>query len=60
MSKACQYATNDDKGFIGLKYVSVKEAQNGLLITITWTNFLGKGGENGNVLVLKMGCDIEN
>jgi hypothetical protein len=22
--------------------------------------FLGKGGENGSVLVLKMGCDIEN
>jgi hypothetical protein len=29
-SKACQYATNDDKMFVGLQNVSVKEAQSGL------------------------------
>jgi hypothetical protein len=30
MSKARQYATNDDKIFVGLRNVSVKEAQSGL------------------------------
>ncbi len=35
--KACQYATNDDKVFMGLRQVSVKDAQIGLQKTITWT-----------------------
>jgi hypothetical protein len=30
MSKAHQYATHDDKIFVGLRNVSVKEAQSGL------------------------------
>jgi len=35
--KACQYATNDDKVFMGLRQVSVKDAQIGLQKIITWT-----------------------
>jgi hypothetical protein len=35
MSKACQYATNDDKIFVGLRNVNVKKAQSGLQKTIT-------------------------
>ncbi len=35
--KTCQYATNDDKVFMGLRQVSVKDAQIGLQISITWT-----------------------
>ncbi len=30
MSKACQYATIDDKVFVGLRNVNVKEAESGL------------------------------
>jgi hypothetical protein len=43
MSKACQYATNDNKISIGLRNVSVKEAQSGLQKTITWTKKSRKG-----------------
>lgn len=42
-SKACQYATNDEKKFVVLRNVNVKETQNGLQKTITWTKKLGKG-----------------
>jgi hypothetical protein len=30
MFKACQYATNDEIFYVGLRNVNVKEAQNGL------------------------------
>jgi hypothetical protein len=30
MFKACQYATNDDNIFVGLKIVNVKKTQSGL------------------------------
>jgi hypothetical protein len=40
MFKACQYATS-------LKYVNVKNAQANLQKTITLTNFIKKGGKNG-------------
>jgi hypothetical protein len=37
MSKACQYATNDDKVFKSLMQVNVKDAQTTLQKIITWT-----------------------
>ncbi len=43
MFKACQYATNDDKNFIGLRSVNVKDAQAGLQKIITSTKKFGKG-----------------
>jgi len=43
MSKACQYATNDDKIYVGLRNVNVKKAQSELQKTITWTKKSGKG-----------------
>ncbi len=43
MFKVCQCATNDDKVFIGLKSVNVKDAQVGLQEKITWTKKFGKG-----------------
>ncbi len=42
-SKACQYATNDDKVFTWLRNVSVKEVHIGLQKTITQTKKFGKG-----------------
>jgi hypothetical protein len=36
MFKACQYVTYDDKVFVGLQHVSVKDAQVNLQKTITW------------------------
>ncbi len=42
MSKACQYATNDEKVYVGLRNVNVKEVQSGLQKTITWTKKFGK------------------
>jgi len=38
-----QYSTNDDKVSMGLKQVSVKDAQTCLQKTITWTKKFGKG-----------------
>ncbi len=40
MSKACQYATNDDKVAIGLKHVNVKNTQASLQKKITFTKKL--------------------
>lgn len=37
MSKACQYATNDNKVAASLKHVNVKNVQTSLQKTITWT-----------------------
>ncbi len=42
MSKACQYATNDEKIFVGLKNVNVKDAHVALQKIITWTKKFGK------------------
>jgi len=42
MSKACRYATNGDK-VLGLKPVSVKNAQTNLQKSITWTKISRKG-----------------
>jgi hypothetical protein len=39
--KTCQYATNDDKVFMGLRQVSVKDAQIGL----QKNNYLDKNGK---------------
>jgi hypothetical protein len=50
MSKACQYVTNDEKVFVGLRNVSVKEAQSGLQKTISWTKSLRKEDKNGSGL----------
>ncbi len=35
-NKACQYACNDTKTFVGLKEVSLKATQSRLQKTITW------------------------
>jgi hypothetical protein len=43
MSKACQYATNDEKVTTSLKQINVKVAQGSLQKTITWMKKLGKG-----------------
>ncbi len=43
MSKACQYATNDEKVTIGLKQINVKATQGNLQKIIMWTKKLGKG-----------------
>jgi hypothetical protein len=37
MFKACQYATNDNKVFVGLQHVSVKDALAGLHKIVIWT-----------------------
>jgi hypothetical protein len=42
MSSACEYVTNDDKVFVGLEHVSVKDAQTSLLKTITSTKKFGR------------------
>jgi hypothetical protein len=60
MSKACQYATNDDKIFVGSRIVNVKEAQSGLQKLLHGPKSLRKGGKNGSKLVLKVGCNIIN
>jgi TnpA family transposase len=59
-SKACQYATNDEKKIVVLRNVNVKETQNGLQKTIGWTKKFGKKGKNGSKLILKMRRDIKN
>jgi hypothetical protein len=41
--KTCQYFTNDDKVFMGLRQVSVKDAQASSQKTITWTKKSRKG-----------------
>ncbi len=41
MSKACQYATNDDKVAIGLKHVNVKNVQASLQKESHWQKKLG-------------------
>ncbi len=39
--------------------MNVNVAHVGLQKTITWTKNQGKGGKNGNGLMLKAGCDIK-
>ncbi len=43
MSKACQYAINDEKMIASLKQVNVKVAHGNLQKIITWTKKSGKG-----------------
>jgi hypothetical protein len=43
ISKACQYATTEDKVCIKMKEVSLKDAQTALQKTITWTKKSTKG-----------------
>ncbi len=54
--KTCQYFMNDDKVSMGLKKVSVKDAQIGLQTTILRLKSLGRGGKSGRKLVLKVVC----
>jgi hypothetical protein len=42
MFKACQYVTYDDKVFVGLQHVSVKDVQVNLQKNITWAKRSGK------------------
>lgn len=55
LSKTYQYVTNYNKVSIGLRQVSVKDAQTSLQRTITWGKNLGKGGKNRIKHVLKVG-----
>ncbi len=54
--KACQYFTNDDKVFMGLKQVSVKDAQSRIQKIITWTKKSKKERQEWRKLVFKAGC----
>jgi hypothetical protein len=60
MFKVCQYVTNDDKVFIGLKSVSVKDAQVGCRKNLPRLKFLGKGDKSGSRFVVIVGCNIGN
>jgi hypothetical protein len=55
MFQACKNGTNDDKVFIKLRNVNVKEIQVGLYSTITWTQKVWeKEDKSGNMLVLEV------
>ncbi len=60
MFKAYQYATNDDKVFVRLQHVSVKDTHGGYIKHLIKPNGQGRGGRNGNGLVLKVKCDTKN
>jgi DNA-directed RNA polymerase subunit E'/Rpb7 len=48
MSKACQYATLDDKIRAGMTQVSLKNAQLALQKIVTWMKKSGKGRRKWN------------
>jgi hypothetical protein len=52
-SKACQYASIDDKVCKDLKYVSIKFSQTYLQKCITWPNFFGKGNRQWNKVCIE-------
>jgi hypothetical protein len=56
LSKTCQYSMNDNKVSMGLRQVSVKDAQTSYIIQSLGQKNLRKGGKNGRKLVLKVGC----
>jgi hypothetical protein len=60
MFMAYQYGTNDDKVFARLQHVNVKDAHVGYKTPLIKPNGQGKGGRNGNGLVLKVKCDTKN
>ncbi len=60
MSKACQYATNDEKVIASLNTIYVKATQGNLQKTITWTKNQERESRNGKRHVLKGGCGFKN
>jgi len=55
MSKACQYAINDDKASKSLMEVNVKNAQATLQKTITWTKKFGEGRQEWEKAYIECG-----
>ncbi len=55
MSKCCQYATYDNKVFVGLMLIPIKECQFILLKTTTWTQKSGKGWQEWKKSCLDIG-----
>ena len=55
MSKACQYATTNDKVGCGMKDVSIKHAQAAIHKCITWPKKSGKGRQEWNRACLDSG-----
>ncbi len=53
-SKACQYATIDEKACKNLKYVCIKFAEVDLQKCITWPKKFGKVIKNGTKFTLKL------
>jgi hypothetical protein len=54
MFKACRHATNDTKFGVGMKEVTVVEAQNALQKTITCMKKLGKGRQEWELACKKV------
>ncbi len=59
MSNACEYVTNDDKVFVGLEHVNVKDAQASLLKAITLIKKFGRGREECEWAYVKVGCNTQ-
>jgi hypothetical protein len=55
MSKACQYATNNDKVSKSLMEVNVKDAQATLQKTITWTKKFSEGRQEWEKACIECG-----
>ena len=55
MSKACQYATDDDKVCREMTELSLRSAQTALQSCITWTKKSGKGGAEWRKACIKAG-----
>ncbi len=58
--KMCQYATNDDKKFMRSILVYVKDVQIGLENNYLDEKIQRKGGRNGKMHALSMGCTMES
>ena len=55
MSKACQYATDDEKVCREMIELSLSSAQSALQLCITWTKKSGKGGAEWKKACIKAG-----
>jgi hypothetical protein len=58
-SKACQYATIDEKVCKNLKYVSIKFAQVHLQKCITWPKKFGRSGKKWCKTCIEVGLRLE-
>lgn len=55
MSKACQYATIDDKVYSSMLEVSIAKAQGFLQNTVTWTKKSDKGRQEWDCACVDLG-----